>query len=283
MNAGRKWTIAIRPALGQQPRKITKIIGLNGDGFSVLAPYHQARSGYLFKLPVDPSIQGPYQIPWEEAVGFTADDRVKLSYHTDGFAQFSSERAGQITSGRDPTTGQPRGLGLITHPLKTPIWSGPSVGVTVWGIDEFAQWKEPDEGLIFEPTDFYYRGCTPETANGWHLAIYAFPTDVTPPVRFRQGEAELDVALEGLSGALASVVQLKIICLPEEKVFLGLSVNRGMISFPAKSGWTLNGPGDFTRERKGHVLMGIYPRDGIATEGRGSLNRTISASPVTGN
>lgn len=63
MKMKRKWTIALRPAVGLGPRKITKIIGLNGDGFSVLTPYHKSRSGYLNKTPIDPNIQGKYRVP----------------------------------------------------------------------------------------------------------------------------------------------------------------------------------------------------------------------------
>lgn len=191
-------------------------------------------------------------------MGFTAENRVKLSYHTDGFAQFSSETPGHITSGRDSATGEPKGLALYTHRLATPIWSGPSVGVVVWGIDKFEETREGDEPIVFEPNEFYYRGCTPDEATGWMLAIYVFPVRVIPPVRFQQGSALLEATLEGLGGRLTSVVQLKAIELREEKVFLGLMVNRVIATFPAKSEWTLNGPGDFTMERRGHVLMGIY-------------------------
>ncbi|MGA2075414.1 MAG: hypothetical protein ABSH52_18145 [Terriglobia bacterium] len=277
----RKWTVAIRPASGERPRKITKILGLNGGGFSVLAPYHKARSGFLFKQLVRPNIQGPYTVPFCESAGFTVEDRVKLSYHTDGFAQFSSETPGRILSGRDPATGEPKGLGLFTNPLETPIFSGGSVGVTIWGIDEFEETTEGDEPFLFEPGDTYYRGCTPDDANAWHLQIYAFPKVVVPPLRFRDGNALLDVALEPVSGGgrLLSVVQLKVIHLPKEKVFLGLFVNRQKTNFPPKSGWILHGPGDFTGNRNGHVLMDIYPRDVIPVEGRGSLDRTHPAAP----
>jgi hypothetical protein len=130
----RRRTIAIRPdGQAASARKITKIIGLNGEGFSVLIPYHRARSGYLFKMPMDPALTpGEWRGAWEAGVAFTAEDRVKLSYNSDGFAQFSSEVSGRITSGRDPVTGEPKGLGLFAHPLDNPIWSGPSVGITLW-------------------------------------------------------------------------------------------------------------------------------------------------------
>lgn len=110
---------------------------------------------------------GPRTIPWDECVGFTADDRVKLSYHVDGFAQFSSENPGKIISGRNPKTGEPRGLGLFTHPLSVPIVSGPSLGVTVRGLEEFEKAEENEDLIILEPDDFYYRQSTPIAANGW--------------------------------------------------------------------------------------------------------------------
>lgn len=271
-----KWTIAIRPSAGQPPRKVTKIIGLNGGGFSVLVPYHKAKSGFLYKLPIDPKTDlGPGWrcVPYAECVGFTAEDRVKLSYHTDGFAQFSGETPGKIISGRDPVTGEPKGLGLFTRPLTSPIRTGPSVSVTIFGIDGFETAGERDHPLIFEPSDFYYRGTTPEEADTWILSIYAFPIGVTPPVRFKNGNPVLDVALEGLNPPWVSVVELKVIHLPAEKVFLGLFVNHIKSSGRPKSGWSMNGPGDWTMQQKGHVLMGSYPRTDYSVAGQGSLDR----------
>ena len=272
----RNWTIAIRPSPGQPPRKITKIIGLNGGGFSVLVPYHKAKSGFLYKMPVDPKTDlGPGErwVPYAECVGFTARDRVKLSYHTDGFAQFSGETPGKIISGRDPTTGEPKGLGLFTRPLTSPIRTGPSVGVTIFGIDDFEGVAGRDDPLIFEPSDFYYRGIKPEEANAWLLNIYAFPIGVVPPVRFKNGSAVLEVALEGLNPPWVSVLELKVVHLPAEKVFLGLLLNRFKFSGGPKSGWAINGPGDWTMQQKGHVLMASYPAMKAAVAGRGSLDR----------
>ena len=194
MSGTRKYTIAIRPSQDENVRKVTKIIGLNGDGFSVLAPYHKAREGFLFKMPVDPRVHKPgqHQLPWDQAVAYTASDRVKLSYHSDGFAQFSSETQGRIMSGRDPQTGEPKGLGLFTNPLRTPTWSGPSVGVTIWGINDFEESSDEDELVVFEPSDFYYRGCSSTDANSWMLAIYAFPANITPPTQFCRGQRVVD-------------------------------------------------------------------------------------------
>ncbi|MGH8335526.1 MAG: hypothetical protein ACRETL_01575 [Gammaproteobacteria bacterium] len=275
--SNRKWTVAIRPRTGEALRKITKIIGLNGDGFSVLTPYHQARSGFLFKHLMDLQTQGQRKIPWGECVTFTAEDRVKLTYHVDGFAQFSGENPGNIISGRDPKTGEPKGLGLLTHSLKTPIVSGGSVSVTVWGLEEFETAEEAEEAIIFEPGDFYYRRSTPNNANVWHLSVYAFPVNAVPPVRCKDDQTVMQFALNPISaGVPGSIVELKTIYLEKERVYLGLYIERFIANFPVQSGWWLHGPGNYTTNQSGYVLQAIYPRDLISVEGQSSLDRIPS-------
>jgi hypothetical protein len=280
MSNSRKWTLAIRRDDDQVPRKITKIIGLNGDGFSVLAPYHNARSGFLFKLPVDPTkalTPGPWFVPASEIVAFSAEDRVKLSYHTDGFIQFSSENPGKIISGRDPATGEPKGLGIMSsHPLDRPIWTGPSATVTAWGLDDFDTAEDTGNVIVFEPNEIYHRPTTLHGPTSWEISVYPFPTNVVPPVRYDKGIPFVDVTISPLNGAIAVVVRMKVIFLPEERVFLGLYVNAFTGHFPSPSGWILGGAGSWGKDRPGHVLKGIYPREPFSPPVSGSLDRTPS-------
>lgn len=274
MAANRKWTIAIRPAEGQKPRKLTKVIGLNGQGFSVLTPYHAARSGYLFKLPMDLRKLGERVIPWNEAIAFTAEDRVKLSYHIDGFAQFSSETPGKIISGRDPKNGEPKGLGLLVRSLSSPSVSGPSVGVTAWGLEDFEEIADDDEVVLFEPQDHYYRQCDPENANIWHLAIYAFPIGGIPPLQLEGNERVMLYQPHPITAGVAgAVIKMKVLWLEVEQMYLGLYVERAVGSFPSKSGWTINGPGNYNQHQSGHVLMAIYPRTAIPSDDVPALDR----------
>jgi hypothetical protein len=265
-------TIAIHPE-GDAIRKVTKIVSLSDGGFSVVTPYHKEKTGYLFKLPVDPSQLPTFSRHWQETVGFTAECRAKLSYHVDGFAQFSSEKQGELVSGRDPETGEPRGLGLLTHPLCDPIWSGPSVNVTLWGLGDYVPLDDPTDATVFEPHDFYYRGCTPSDANAWVLSIYVFPAGVDPPCRQEGRDMALEVAFEPLNGPLASVARMRVVRLPESGVLLGIMVNRAVVTFPSKSGWIINGPGDYSAQERGHVLTAVYPREAIPVDGRSSLDR----------
>jgi hypothetical protein len=272
----RSFTIAVLPEGESTPRKITKVVGLNGGGFSVLAPYHKACRGFLFKVPVDPSEQFREKRYWEEVEGFTADSRAKLSYHADGFVQFSSEMQGQIISGRDPETGEPKGLGLMSHPLSSPIWSGPSVIVSAWGLEDFEPLTSPKGSIVFRSRDCYFRACEPSQANGWLLSIFVFRTGTIPPCQYVDGDLVCDVAIERISGPLLGVMRLRVVRLQSENVLLGLAMNRATLSFPDKSGWTINGPGDYNVVKKGHVLFACYPRDMIPVSGRPSLDRSAS-------
>ena len=104
-------TIAIQEAETTQPRKVIKIVPMGAGGYMVMAPYNQAREGFLAKFPVDYSRVGRFEMPLTDFISYAADDRVKLSVHKDGFVQFSGEDPGKIPSGRDPVTGNQRAWG----------------------------------------------------------------------------------------------------------------------------------------------------------------------------
>jgi hypothetical protein len=275
MASERKWTIAIRPASGEVVRKVTKIVGLNGTGFSVLMPYHKAKSGFLYKHCTNLLPLGVSVLNWDECVGFTAEDRVKLTYHLDGFAQFSSEVQGKIISGRDPKTGEPKGLGIYARALQFPPMTGPSVGVQVWGIEEFETADDEQDLMIFEPDDVYYRNSTPQTANSWTLCIYAFPIGGVPPLQFEGDQGIMWYQPHPITaGVPGAVVKMKAIYLAAERIYLGLYVERFVMDVPVQSGWFLNGPGNYTQYQSGDVLHATYPRRDIPVDGLSSLDRT---------
>jgi hypothetical protein len=270
-----KWTVAIQPAAGKPLYKITKIISLNGGGFSVLTPYHKARSGFLFKQVINPGMfdkAGAHLVTLTHSAGFTAENRTKLSYHVDGFVQFSSENQGTIISGRDPNTGEPKGLGIMARPFSNPATSGPSVGISVWGLEDFENADQKEKLIVFEPSDFYYRLWGPEQTNLWQLGIYVFSG--VPPVRFDGDQAKMEFALTSplTAGVVGSIVTLKTIRLEAEKVSLGLYVESGVGYFQSKSGWTMSGPGLWSLNQTGYVLNAVYPRGPIPVDQRPSLD-----------
>ncbi len=200
-------TIAIVDQPGADIRKITKVVPYKGGGFAVLAPYHTARKGYLAKYSVDYR-KTRMQVHRSEMTEYSADDRVKLSLHRDGFVQFSGEDPGKIVSGRDPESGEPKGLGiLLEYPLFQPIFSGPTFGVNVWGLSEFEALHDPPSAdtIVFSEEDFYYRGCTPESWNGYLIEVFLFPNEYWAGIRNRNGRLTLSLAFNGFEASDAVI------------------------------------------------------------------------------
>lgn len=266
-------TLSIRPQVDAPAIKITKIIPYKDGGFALVAPYHSARSGYVAKFPVDYTKVGKFAVSLDELVGFTADDRVKLSYHPDGFAQFSSEIQGRVISGRDPTTGEPKGVGLITAPLSNPIRSGPSMGVTAWGLGEFEELDANSNSIVFSPDDIYYRGCTPETACAWAIEFFVFPNRYWAGVRSRGNQFVLSMTFRNFEASGANI-EFAVIPLLGQPCFIAAFASRILGKFPSASGWILSGPGQQDAATgKGHVLQAYYPRDVHMEASGASLDR----------
>ncbi|HET7477943.1 MAG TPA: hypothetical protein VFJ72_00365 [Rubrobacteraceae bacterium] len=236
-------------------RKITKIVPYNSGGFAVLAPYHKAQKGYLFKHPVDYS-QRRMEISREDNVEYSAEDRVKLSLHPDGFIQFSGENPGKIVSGRDPDTGDPRGLGIMSHPLDTPINTGPTFGCVAWGVADFESLDGIGKSnvIAFAEEDYYYRACTPDTWNGYLIEGFVLEERYWGATRHRGGKLLLTVM--PMFEAIGAVFEFRVVPLPGQPLLLGMLVSRVRTEFQSPSGFTLSGPADVREEL---ALAALYP------------------------
>jgi hypothetical protein len=130
----------------------------------------------------------------------------------------------------------------------------------LWGIDSFDKATEKDNTIIFEAGDFYFRDCDHSTANSWQISIYALPKTSVPAIKIRNGRKYFTVNTERLSGPLFCMVEMMLLELGSNSpVNLAIYGNRMVTNFGTESGWTLNGPGNFTANRVGHVLMARYP------------------------
>jgi hypothetical protein len=249
--------ILIRPSPNENARRITKIVPYPTGGFAVLVPYHSARRGWLAKVPVDYKKVGAHTVPWTECVEYEASDRVKLSYHADGFVQFSGENPIKIRSGRD-TDGQPKGLGLVTRPPSNPITSGPTFSIVCWGLSEFREDQSPSStDIVFDESDLYHRNCTPDTYNGYVIWGFVFQESMWTVARKRPGAGySLFTARPELAGG---IIEWRIMQLPGQPIFIGLSANRTRVGFPEPSGFNMNSPGTRGDDDRGHVLMATYP------------------------
>ncbi len=251
-------TIAIQDGNGVV-RKITKVIPYGDGGFAVHVPYHKAQIGWLLKIPLDYEVLGETITPISDCTEYSASDRVKLSYHPSGFVQFSGERPGKITSGLDPGTGEPKGLGIMTTPLSSPIRTGPTFAITAWGLSDFEPLaKDSDAVLIFPAEEMYFRGCSPSTQNGVVIEGFVFPPRYWAGVRGGASQEKMSLCFLGFE-ASGAVMELKIIHLQASDVFIGVLASHIRVGFKEPSGFTLSGPSESKKGSRKNALFAIYP------------------------
>jgi hypothetical protein len=250
--------IAIKDGEHALARKIAKIQPYKKDGgFAVLMPYHGQREGYLMKVPVNYS-PGLSSVNVEECIRYTADHRVKLSYHPNGFIQFSSEVPGTIRSGRDQETSEIKGLGLVTKALSDPIMTGASFGIQVWGLDDFEPLGTDGRRDVITVTedDLYHRLCNPQTANSYLVEGFIFPQEYWAAIRKRNGRLVLTQSFIGFQ-ASSGVMEFSIIPLHDQPILMGMLVSRMYLSTPdglPRSGFWLSSASDSK-----HQLCAYYP------------------------
>jgi hypothetical protein len=239
-------------------RSLTKIVPYPDGGFAVLAPYHAAKEGYLFKIAIPEELRGRFDTPHPAEIHrYSAADRVKLSFHPDGFVQFSSENPSTIRSGRDER-GEPKGLGILRPPLSEPIVSGPTFGLVAWGLSDFAECLYSERNVVrFSQADLYYgRGSTPMSEpKGIGIDGIVFPSIFWEAVRGEPPNQRLKMAFRELVSGFATV-DVRVVSLENSNVFIGLFLSRFDIEFRSASGFELCSPGD-----KAHFRMfAIYPK-----------------------
>lgn len=255
--------ILVRETPDAVPRKITRISGYGTGGFAVMTPYHQARQGFVCKMPVDYSKTGSSTIKVQNMIqAFGASHRVKLSYHGDGFAQFSGEKAGTITSGREKEHGVIKGVGLLTNPLSKPIFTGPAVAICAWGLQDF----QPHEGqtansIVYDLPTIQLRDCGAVDANALLIEIFTLPRSERNSARKLGDYLAVKRSFPGHTGPVKTF-DLTVIDIPDPNVFLGILASRVRSHFTSPSGWTMGGPGSTeTRGRRvrSYVLNAVYP------------------------
>lgn len=256
--------------------KVLQIQPYGGGGFAVLAPYHSARSGWLMKIPVDYT-QKLMHIPRTEMTEYTATDRVKLSFHPDGFVQFSGENPQKIRSGRDEN-GDPKGLGiLMQHDLYETITTGPTFGINVWGLADFDPVTPRDMGdaYYFEPQDFDYEyGTWPGTANALHVSVFLLPNRLLGQIELKGPRYNTVTLFHPGYNWRGGRITLRVIHLPGQPIFLGVMARRNQVLWDAPSGFTLHSPSDMH-----HSLMAMYPALVDAEPPEESLDWTPEPTP----
>jgi hypothetical protein len=188
---------------------------------------------------------------------YTAADRVKLSFHPDGFVQFSGENPKRIRSGRDGD-GKPKGLGiLMQHNLYETITTGPTFGINVWGLRDFDAVAPRDlaDAYYFDNTDFDYEyGSSPGTCNALHVSVFLLPNRLLGQIELKGPRYNTVSLFHPGYNWRGGRITLRVVELPGQPIFMGVMVRRNRALWDAPSGFTLHSPSDMR-----HSLMAMYP------------------------
>jgi hypothetical protein len=251
------------PDIGQ--RKITKIVpyGKKDGGFAVLSPYHSSRQGFLCSLKTRGFVEET-TIPWVDTHPFTFDGQVKLSFHGDGFVQFSSVEGATIRSGRDPVTKQPKGVGVKSRPLSNPVTSGPTFGVQVWGLHEFDKHEGGSQRgvVMFDEAYLSNPSCGPSQWRGLALEGFVLRHSEQNAIDWSLSEPQVThffPQFERHGGTFT----LRAVNIHQPGMFLGLLLRRVNSQFEAASGYSMASPQEKIVESGRSVmrsLLAVYPR-----------------------
>lgn len=262
---------------GEVPRKITKVVPYRDGGFALMAPYHSEKRGVLIKMDVDYS-QHLQFVNRAEMVEYTADDRVRRSYHADGFAQFSGEREGRIVSGRDEQ-GQPKGIGVLTNAMDNPIRTGPNCGIQFWGLEDFRPLGPGNRRtLVIGQGDFIYRLCDESSARAYNIEFFIFSfAHFGQHCRTDENGIFLPLWHAGYEGG-GRMFEYRVVPLSlGGPYFLGALPFRVPSDFGSASGFVLGGPGEATASQIKAVIQAVYPPPPHIEPGQ-SLDYTPGAS-----
>ncbi len=246
VNDGHRVGIRDESGIGRQIVRIT----LQNGGFGVHVPYHPARNGWIFELPLDYT-KTEFEVPLSAGKHYVVSDVVKLSFHMAGFVQFSSSGGKPIVSGYNPSLDLVKGAGLRA-PVPVEVTTGPLFGVQVYGIEQFDQCTtKPVE--MFEPDDLWCRvGETTERDTAYIIEFFMFPNNILRDAHAIDGKQMLRRRLPYASSQVWFKHDIRVIELPHLPVFLGVIVSRfhaegAMISGYKIMGPSYGGPGEVPR------------------------------------
>lgn len=228
-------------------------------------PYSKSKKGYVFRHVVN------YKkgLSWGRITKeFVISNEAKLSVHQDGLVQFSGYPHNKIISGID-LDGKIKGIGVKSAPLDNPISSGPTVGISCWGIENGFERKGTKNdtkkfNIIFEEKDFILEGDNGEP-NIYSFDLYIFPPGFNPTPRENEKGLWLSLPFPMYMHP-NSVLPFSILNLKNLNNLVGVLPFKRHSSFSGKFeyGYTMHGPSELVRREKGkdvfEAIGCTYPR-----------------------
>jgi hypothetical protein len=147
MDGERGYTIAIQPTDASAPRKITKILSLNGQGFSVLAPYHKAKSGFVWKVPVPANIGHARKLAKGRVSIYGRRSGSNLAITQTGLRNSLVKRPGVLHQALMATQESRKALVYLRTPWHLRLLPDQALVSPFWGIEDFEE-AEADDQVI---------------------------------------------------------------------------------------------------------------------------------------
>lgn len=256
--------------------KLTSIYLLKDGSFKIDVPYCNYNKGSItkFRMRYGPRYSEISEDRWVQE--FTLTNRPQLSIHASGFVQFSGKG---IISGIDKSTGKVKGAGLQSAPLTTPIQSGPTFSVQIWGLQHFD--KKPSkssEDFIYIEKDFTLRenmkGGMPNTYlfEGW-----IFPSELySKYIKNVSGYEEITMIFPHYRPSPYAIFTLRVVRLYSVKSFIAILPIFTDTKFPIKNnfGFIINTPSEQSRKSDGEaeMMFAIFPNN-LDSESPTSLDK----------
>jgi hypothetical protein len=224
--------------------KITSIY-LSSDGsFSIDIPSYPYREGLVMKFSPN---YGPknYLIAEDEfKQKLSSKNRPKLSIHSSGFVQFSGPG---VRSGIDANTKLARGIGVYSAPLDAPVESGPTFGITFWGVKNFEKTSKLKKGDILIKQEDLINRPNPDNpeVNTYIFEGWVFHERFKKYIRDRNNREEATIGFPQYRESPGAIFTFPIVRLCNYKSFIGILPFRTNTELPNKedSGFNFGGPG----------------------------------------
>lgn len=230
-----------------------------GKGFSVLVPYLAIEDGLIHRIPYDYGNTTSVQ-PLEKENSFRVSRPAKLSFHPNGFVQFSSGDSNlPIVSGFNHELAIPKGVGLKA-PVAFNVQSGPLFGIILQGLRGF-EMRTKSLAEIFGKQDLWYHpDFTKPSDTAFNLEFFMLSREDVLRSRIDNGKRLLTKYLPFRS-KIKFPFTLRVLEFPALPFGLGLIVSRIQHDDSLTgSGYKICGPACFdAREKKFFGITAWYP------------------------
>lgn len=226
-------------------------------GFSIGVPYISIPSGLVGKIEYNYQNTNSIQ-PLDAERFFRVTRRVKLSFHSDGFVQFSSGDAKPIVSGYCSLLSKPKGVGLKA-PAPVKVSSGPLFGLVVQGLSSFDVRDKEQAEIIGDEDLWYHPDFSKTTDTAYRLEFFMLNQEDMRKSYSENGNRYIQKELP-FASRIKFLFKLRVLEFPNLPYGLGLIVSPiSPDSSVDGACYKVSGPGCNDGEGKYFGIFAWYP------------------------